>query len=86
MGADKRRFRIAVDAMGGDLAPVEMIKGAIHATNDDALEVLLVGETDLVEPVLQQEDYDPKSISVVNSEGVIREDESPVNALRQKPN
>ncbi len=86
MGADKRRFRIAVDAMGGDLAPAEMIKGAIHATNDDALEVLLVGETDLVEPVLQQEDYDPKSISVVNSEGVIREDESPVNALRQKPN
>ena len=48
MGADKRRFRIAVDAMGGDLAPVEMIKGAIHATNDDTLEVLLVGETDLV--------------------------------------
>lgn len=86
MGTNKSRFRIAVDAMGGDFAPVEIIRGAIQATRDRALEVLLVGENDVVDPILRKENYDPELISVVNSEGTIRENESPVNALRQKPN
>lgn len=85
MGTNKSRIRIAVDSMGGDFGPLEIVKGAIQATSDTALEVLLVGENDLVEPILRKEDYDPELISVVASEGTIREDESPVNALRQKP-
>ena len=85
MAINKRRLRIAVDYMGGDSAPLEIIRGAIQATGDRNLEVLLVGNMDLLETRLRQEIHDSELISVVNSEGVIPENESPVNALRQKP-
>jgi len=85
MGTNKGRLRIAVDSMGGDFAPLEIIKGAIQATTGGDLEVLLVGETDLIESVLRKESHDPELISIVNSEGAIQENESPVNALRQRP-
>ena len=86
MGANRGRLRIAVDCMGGDFAPLEIIKGTTQATGSGDLEVLLVGEMDLVESMLRKESYNPELISIVNSEGAIQETESPVNALRQRPN
>ena len=78
-------IRIAMDAMGGDYAPVEVVKGAIEAAKLDAIEVILVGERDEVEEQLGQSGGRDLPISIVGSEGKIGEDEHPVHALRQKP-
>ena len=47
MSANKR-IRIAVDAMGGDFAPDEIVKGAVLAAEKNDVEVILVGPTDIV--------------------------------------
>ena len=40
-------IRVAVDAMGGDNAPVEIVKGAVRAVQDDHnIKVILVGKED----------------------------------------
>jgi glycerol-3-phosphate acyltransferase PlsX len=78
-----QRYRIAVDAMGGDHAPVETVRGALDAAEQSNVEVLLVGDADALKPLLPSPL--PDSIRVVPSDGVISEDEQPLEALRAKP-
>ena len=78
-------YRIAVDAMGGDYAPAEMVKGAVEAARQDGVELLLVGDPQVVEMELAQHDVTGLPIHRVPSDGVIREGEHPVMALRQTP-
>ena len=50
--------RVAVDAMGGDYAPVEPVKGAVEAVNaDERVKVQLVGQVDVIEKELQKYTY-----------------------------
>jgi glycerol-3-phosphate acyltransferase PlsX len=75
---------IAVDAMGGDYAPAETVKGAVAAAREGA-EILLVGR----EAVLRQElgKYpDASRIAVVDAPEVVEMGEHPAMALRQKRN
>lgn len=80
-------MRTALDAMGGDFAPVEIVKGAVQALDSLAPEdeVILVGPRDLVEPELAKLGGPFPRISVEHAEQVIGMDESPVEALRHKP-
>ena len=78
-------FTVAVDAMGGDYAPVEVVKGAVEAARNGDVHVLLVGDPSAVEAELSGYDLGNTPITVVPSEGVIQETEHPVVALRQKP-
>jgi phosphate acyltransferase len=78
------RVRIAVDAMGGDHAPAEIVSGAIKAQEELNVEVILVGDVQAIEACLQQHPTAPK-IEVVPSEGVIEMSEDPLPALRRKP-
>ncbi|MBM3933044.1 MAG: phosphate acyltransferase PlsX [SAR202 cluster bacterium] len=75
--------RIAVDAMGGDHGPAEIIKGAALAAKQGGVAVLLVGDPDKVQPELPK--YGKLPIMPVPSEGMIVEGEHPALALRQKP-
>lgn len=76
---------VAVDAMGGDNAPVEIIKGAVDAVNaDKRVKVFLVGKKDIVESELKQYTYDPAQVEVVHAEEVIETAEPPVMAIRKK--
>ena len=76
---------IALDAMGGDNAPKEMIKGAVQALEKtDAVQVLLVGKEDVIRAELAQYTYDKARIEVVNATEVIETAEPPVNAIRRK--
>ena len=77
--------RIAVDAMGGDYAPVEIVAGAVQAARNGGVQVMLVGDSERVEAELAGHDTGALPIGTVPSEGVITEGESPVTALRQKP-
>ena len=78
-------IRVVVDAMGGDNAPGEIIKGAVEAINEKSnIKVILVGKKDIVESTLSQYDYNKEQIEVVHAEEVIGNDEAPVNAIRKK--
>ena len=78
-------IKIAVDAMGGDYAPAEMVAGAVDAVNSDArIQVLLVGQEAAVKAELTKFTYREEQIQVVNATEVIATEEPPVNAIRTK--
>ncbi len=78
-------MRIAVDVMGGDHAPGEVIAGAVKwAGRDRKNQVLLVGRSELIKNELQAWDYLPEQVGVVHAEQVIGMDESPAQAMRKK--
>jgi glycerol-3-phosphate acyltransferase PlsX len=86
-------IRIALDAMGGDAAPHEIVKGAIMAVQDaevlrmadQALEIVLVGRQEDIEKELSLlGSYPKKSISIVNAREVVEMGESPAQACKQK--
>ena len=79
------RARIALDAMGGDHAPDEIIAGAIRASEELDVEVLLVGDRAQIEAYLKQHPASPQNLEIVDAEGVISMDEEPLTALRRKP-
>ena len=79
------RTIVALDAMGGDNAPKEMIKGAVQALEKtDAVQVLLVGKEDVIRAELAQYTYDKARTEIVNATEVIETAEPPVNAIRRK--
>lgn len=81
--ADK--VNIAVDAMGGDNAPAEVVKGCIEAIEKaPGLKIYLVGIEDKVRAELSQYTYDPDRIEVVHASEVIEMAEPPVMAVRTK--
>lgn len=87
MKADNSKsVKIAVDAMGGDFAPQETVRGAVQAAGETGTEIILVGFQNVIQEELQKYDVSELPISVVNADEVIREGESPVAALRLKPN
>lgn len=76
---------VAVDAMGGDNAPEEIVKGAVEAvkTRDD-IRVILVGREDAVRAELSKYDYPARQIDAANATEVIGTAEPPVMAIRTK--
>jgi len=82
------RVRVAVDAMGGDYAPEEVVKGAVLAARKNDVEVLLVGSTNILEKELARRRFtnNGSSIHIIEASEVIREDEPPIAAIHQKPN
>ena len=78
--------RVAIDVMGGDHAPEEIIKGAVSAARKEDIEVILVGSTDVVERELAKYDIHHLSITHVEAEEVVEEGEHPAFAIHRKPN
>ncbi|HEY9722788.1 MAG TPA: phosphate acyltransferase PlsX [Oscillatoriaceae cyanobacterium] len=76
--------RIAVDAMGGDYAPDEIVKGALNAAREGLAEIILVGDRARLDPLLQGVDLASLRVSVVHASEVIGMDEAPAQALRSK--
>ena len=79
-------MRIALDAMGGDNAPDEIIEGAIEAAplldKDDKL--ILIGPENLIKEKLSSHKADKYNFQIVDAPQVIAMDEKPVDALRNK--
>lgn len=76
---------VALDAMGGDNAPLEIIKGAVDAVNlDDSIKVFLVGKEDVIKEHLGTMNYPANQIEIVNATEEITCDEAPVQAIRNK--
>ena len=76
---------VAVDAMGGDNAPLEIVKGCVEAINDkDGFMVTLIGNKEAVEAELAKYTYPKERVEVYPSTEVIEMAEPPVNAIRRK--
>jgi glycerol-3-phosphate acyltransferase PlsX len=77
---------IAVDAMGGDFAPRQIVDGALAAARHFDLGVLLVGRTELIEADLTRHgDVDRTRVRIVDAPDVIAMTEAPAAALRRRP-
>lgn len=76
---------VAVDAMGGDNAPLEIVKGAIEAVNEDKrVKVFLVGKEEEVQKELKKYTFDASQIEIVHASEIIETAEPPVMAIRKK--
>lgn len=76
---------IALDAMGGDNAPAEIVKGAVEAVEKEpAMKVFLIGIQEAIEKELIKYQYNKSQIEVVHASEVIETAEPPVNAIRGK--
>jgi glycerol-3-phosphate acyltransferase PlsX len=72
--------RIAIDAMGGDHAPEEIVAGAILAANEGLGQMLLVGDEARIRPLLTG--YKGKNIEIVHANSAVAMDANPSQALR----
>lgn len=76
---------VAVDAMGGDNAPYEIIKGALEAAQEnEKIIVKLVGQKEVVKKHLEDFTYREDQVQVVDAREIIETEEPPVNAIRKK--
>ncbi|WP_294342388.1 phosphate acyltransferase PlsX [uncultured Clostridium sp.] len=74
-----------IDGMGGDNAPVDVVKGAVDAVKERTdLNLIITGKEDLIKKELDKYDYDKDKIRIVHTEEVISNDESPTTAIRKK--
>ncbi len=80
-----RLCRVAVDAMGGDFAPTEIVEGALTGARRHNVHVILVGDPDAIRSELNRLGLPPDSVPIVPSKGSITEGEHPVRALRKNP-
>lgn len=77
--------KVAVDVMGGDNAPEQLVKGAIDAINERKdIKVYLVGQEVVIQSELNKYQYSKEQIEIVNADEVITNDEAPVMAIRRK--
>ena len=77
-------MRIIVDAMGGDNAPEEIVKGAVRAKRELGVDVTLVGIEDKVRACLKAEGSADGEIEVVNASEIITMEDDPSTATRRK--
>ena len=82
---EDRPYRVAVDAMGGDFAPAEIVKGALLGARLHDVQVILVGDAPVLQSELERLGVPPDSIPLVPSNGSISEGDHPARALRKNP-
>lgn len=80
------RIRIALDAMGGDHAPHEIVKGALLAAKEYPVDVILVGQEEVVHKELGAADSVPRNIEVVDAREVVEMDDTALAPIRRKRN
>lgn len=77
-------MRFAVDGMGGDHAPAEVVKGCVEAVKELGVDITITGPSDRIEAELAKYDVDRSKISVLHTTEVVGTDEGPVLAIRRK--
>jgi glycerol-3-phosphate acyltransferase PlsX len=76
--------RIAIDAMGGDNAPSEIVAGALRAVEELGVKAFLVGSPQDIEPILSSS-IKSEQVEIVPAECTVAMDEEPLSAIRRKP-
>ncbi len=78
----KKSITIAVDAMGGDAAPEQNVRGAIMAAADQDTQIILVGDAEALKPHLENQ---PNNLLIKHAPEVVGMNEHPVKAVKKKP-
>ncbi|MBA2392007.1 MAG: phosphate acyltransferase PlsX [Ktedonobacteraceae bacterium] len=86
MSTETSPVRVALDAMGGDNAPGEVVLGAIQAAREYHMGVYLVGREDAIRAELAKHDTSGLDLPVIHTDEVIEMDEHPATAVRRKKN
>lgn len=77
-------MKIAVDGMGGDYAPEEIVKGAVIAAREYGVDIALAGPSDIMTKELAKHDCTGINIEIIHASEYLIEGEPPAYALRQK--
>ncbi len=79
-------MKIIVDAMGGDNAPMEVVKGAIQAVEEVKAEIILVGNAEAILRCVQELGLQnlPKGLEIANASDVVTMEDDPARAVRDK--
>ncbi len=77
-------MKIIVDAMGGDNAPFQVIKGAIDAVNEYNIDIILVGKKDIIDDELKKYVYPEIKVEVLNASEFISNEDDPASSIRRK--
>ncbi len=79
-------MKIIVDAMGGDNAPAEIVKGAIQAVEEPGTEIILVGNAEAILRCVQEQGLQnlPKGLEIANASDVVTMEDDPARAVRDK--
>jgi len=83
------RIVIALDAMGGDNAPIDIVKGCVQALSNKNMQnvyIKLFGPGDIVSAELAKYEYDSARIEIIHAPEIVEMDESPTKAVRTKKN
>ena len=83
---EQPRVRVALDAMGGDNAPGEIVLGAVQAAREYGIGVYLVGREEAIRAELAKHDTQGLDLPILHTDEVIEMDEHPANAVRRKKN
>lgn len=75
---------IAVDAMGGDNAPDEIVKGAAQATLESPVKIILIGDETRIHGILSKTEYIPDKIEIVSTDVCITSEDVPRTAISKK--
>ena len=78
-------MKIALDAMGGDLAPNAIIEGAVQAARDFQVEIVLTGDRDVIARELAAQHTNGLSIEIQHASEVVAMDDSPLESVLGKP-
>ena len=77
-------MRIIVDVMGGDNAPLEMVKGAYDAASEYSASYILVGDRVQIEQIAAENNMDLRRFEIVHTESVITMEDDPLSVVRSK--
>jgi len=79
-------LKIAIDAMGGDYAPREIVRGAWEAYQESGQQIILVGDRSILTNELKQLGDNYAGLEIVHADEVIAMDDAPAVAVRRKKN
>ncbi len=77
-------MKIAIDAMGGDYAPGEIVKGTVLALEERSLEIILLGNVEKIKEELTKYKFKKDNLSIIDCKESIDTGEFPLNAIRAK--
>ena len=77
-------MKIIVDAMGGDNAPAEIVKGSVLAAEKLGVDIVLVGKEDIIKEELLKCEYKGTGVNIYNATEVIEGEDDPISAIRRK--
>ncbi|MCK9485018.1 MAG: phosphate acyltransferase PlsX [Candidatus Marinimicrobia bacterium] len=76
---------IAVDAMGGDFAPDEIVLGAARATIETSINTILVGDKSRITAILDKADHNPHQVEIIHTDQLILNSDEPKRIIHKKP-